>query len=119
MLCSRLGVSSLFGVRSSHSLYVPYVHHAVTALENGIPKEKVRELRPEESQWDFWTSSEAFQTTLPRIKKVSKTFGALDLPFSVPYNLKLYLTSFVYLTLFLACNLGSAHSRPLRRVLDH
>lgn len=48
--------------RAGHALNVPdyTVHSAVTAFQNGIPSELVRELKAHEQKWDFWTSSDAF-----------------------------------------------------------
>ena len=48
--------------RQMHVLVVPEhtLHDAVTPYHNGVPVNQVRQLKPSEKLWEFWTSSNAF-----------------------------------------------------------
>ncbi|KAI8914613.1 hypothetical protein EDD86DRAFT_199705 [Gorgonomyces haynaldii] len=63
-----------FQVRQSHGLVVPYTHNPFTQFVNGVPAEQVRELTQYEKQWEFWTTSTAFYSTVP------KTTGLTTVP---------------------------------------
>ncbi|KAI9331543.1 hypothetical protein DFJ73DRAFT_70447 [Zopfochytrium polystomum] len=69
--------------RLGHGLAVPYTHNPITAFENGIPVEQVRDLHPVEKKWDFWTTSDAFLGVKP-------TLGGYS---HVPYGEAWVLTS--------------------------
>jgi len=63
------------GVRLGHTLIVPYCHRPVTKFTADlVPEDQVRELKPSEGKWEFWTSSPAFAPTMP------KTRGVVSVP---------------------------------------
>ncbi|KAI8818100.1 uncharacterized protein EV422DRAFT_538734 [Fimicolochytrium jonesii] len=64
-------VATATPIAHGHSLVVPYVHNPLTDFKNGVPESQVRELRPQEKKWDFWTTSEAFLENKPKFGGLS------------------------------------------------
>ncbi|KAJ3170873.1 hypothetical protein HK101_011313 [Irineochytrium annulatum] len=59
--------TACIAARYSHSLQVPPVSLNITAFENGVPVDQVRALSPPETNWDFWTTSDAFTHVKPTL----------------------------------------------------